>query len=95
MGYPTPFARWLRQPPHREAARDLLFSQSFWRREIVRPDALRQAWDQHQAGAADNSWLLYRSLTLELWHQMYLDAWVPRPAVVTAPRQARPGGVAA
>jgi asparagine synthase (glutamine-hydrolysing) len=79
LGYPTPMARWLRQPRDREAAAAVLFSTSLARRELVHPDVLRQAWDEHQAGA-DHSWLLYRVLTTELWHRMYLDQWQPRPA---------------
>jgi asparagine synthase (glutamine-hydrolysing) len=89
LGYPTPFARWLRTPPHRDAARDLLFSRDCLGRELVDGTALRQVWDQHQAGA-DNSWLLYRCLTLELWHRMYIDRWLPQPAISPSPDTAGP-----
>jgi hypothetical protein len=74
-------ARWLRQQPHRDAVRDLLFASSFRQREIVPAETLQWYWDQHQAGTTDFSWLLYRLLSLELWYQMYIDRWQPMPAV--------------
>jgi asparagine synthase (glutamine-hydrolysing) len=80
MGYPTPMARWLRQDRDRDAAAEVLFSSRLAQRDLVCPKALRQAWDQHQAGA-DHSWLLYRVLTMELWQRMFLDQWQPTPAL--------------
>ncbi len=83
LGYPTPFARWLREPGDRESIRDVLFSRSFLEREVMTRDSLDFYWNQHQSGVADRSWLLYRCLTLELWHRMYIDRLEPctaRPA---------------
>jgi asparagine synthase (glutamine-hydrolysing) len=72
MGYPTPLARWLRQPSERPAVEDVLFAPDLRRRDVVNPARLRELWDEHLAGA-DHSWLLYRVLTLELWHRIYID----------------------
>jgi asparagine synthase (glutamine-hydrolysing) len=94
LGYPTPFARWLRQAPHRDTARDLLFSSDFAGRELVNSAALAQLWEQHQAGA-DHSWILYRCLTLEMWHRMYIDQWLPQFAVPPRPLGPRSQEVAA
>ncbi len=80
LGYPTPFARWLRQGADRDAIRDLLFSRRFLERELVARESLEFYWGQHQRGEADRSWLLYRYVTLELWHRMFIDAWDPHPA---------------
>jgi asparagine synthase (glutamine-hydrolysing) len=80
LGYPTPFARWLRQEKHRQPVLDLLFSPSFRDRELVNVAALRALWEQHQAGM-DHSWVLYRCLTLEMWQRMYIDHWQPHVAV--------------
>jgi asparagine synthase (glutamine-hydrolysing) len=80
MGYPTPFARWLRQPSERDKAAEVLFSDSLRQREIVPETTLRSYWETHQSGKADLSWLLYRYLTLELWYRQFIDGWHPNPA---------------
>jgi hypothetical protein len=36
---------------------------------------------QHQTGAADRSWLIYRCVTLELWHRQFIDELAPYSAV--------------
>ncbi|MHC4607791.1 MAG: asparagine synthase (glutamine-hydrolyzing) [Planctomycetota bacterium] len=84
LGYPTPFARWLREDPGRRLVGDLIFSGSFQEREIVREDSLRYWWKRHQSGRADRSWFLYRCATLELWYRRFIDEWNPRPARPTA-----------
>jgi asparagine synthase (glutamine-hydrolysing) len=81
LGYPTPFARWLREEPHRQHFRDLIFSRSFIDRELMTKDSLDFYWNQHQSGGADRSWLLYRLATIELWHRQFIDDWAPSPAV--------------
>ena len=80
LGYPTPFARWLRQEPSSTLFRDLLFSRSFLDREVVTEDSVRYYWEQYQSGRADHSWLLYRYATIELWFRQYIDDWEPNPA---------------
>jgi asparagine synthase (glutamine-hydrolysing) len=72
MGYPTPMSRWFRKPSERKAVEDVLFSSELRRRDVIDTGNLKAVWDQHQAGA-DHSWLLYRVLTLELWHRLYID----------------------
>jgi asparagine synthase (glutamine-hydrolysing) len=79
MGYPTPFARWLRQEPDRSQIEEIIFSREFRQRELVPEESVRAFWKQHQDGT-DRSWLIYRYLTLELWHRDFIDA---------APAQAR------
>lgn len=81
LGYPTPFARWLREPPDRDMVRDVLFSRSFLDREVMTRESLEFYWNQHQSGAADRSWLLYRCLTLELWYRMFIDSFEPCTAM--------------
>jgi asparagine synthase (glutamine-hydrolysing) len=80
LGYPTPFARWLRQPAERDSIADVLFSPAFLGREVMTRESLQYYWNQHQSGAADRSWLLYRCLTLELWYRMFIDNLDPAPA---------------
>lgn len=80
MGYPTPFARWIRQGIDKELITDILFSKSFIDRELVSEETIRYYYDQHMSGNFDRSWLLYRYVTLELWYRMYIDSWQPSPA---------------
>ena len=80
MGYPTPAARWLRQPRDRDSMGDLLFSSRFRERGIATPESLDYYWKQHQSGQADQSWLLYRYATTELWYRQFIDGFKPHPA---------------
>lgn len=80
MGYPTPFGRWLRQDADRDPIRELILSSSFLDRELVTREAIESHWEAHQKGAAENSWLLYRLATLELWHRQFIDSFAPAPA---------------
>jgi asparagine synthase (glutamine-hydrolysing) len=81
LGYPTPFARWLRQMPNSAQLYDVLFSRSFIERELMERRSLEFYWKQHQTGAADRSWLIYRCVTLELWHRQFIDELAPYSAV--------------
>ena len=81
LGYPTPFARWLREEPYRSQFYDLVLSRSLLERELMTERSIRFYWDQHQSGAADRSWLLYRLATLELWFRHFIDRWQPMPAL--------------
>jgi asparagine synthase (glutamine-hydrolysing) len=69
LGYPTPFSRWLRTEPMRGLLEDMLFSAQTRAREIVNAQAVRLLWDAHQERRADNGWLIWRLVTLELWHR--------------------------
>ncbi len=79
LGYPTPFARWLREEPNKTHFRDLLFSDKLFAREIVTKESLDFYWNRHQSGKADYSWLLYRYASMELWFQNTIDDWKPAP----------------
>lgn len=87
LGYPTPFARWLREEPYRQQFHDLVLSSSLLHRELMTKESIQFYWDQHQAGAADRSWLLYRLVTLELWYRQFIDRWAPAPAVAPVKAQ--------
>lgn len=81
MGYPTPLARWLRQDSEKDLITDVLFSRQLRERELLNPTAVEQLWKEHQQGT-DHSWMIYRILTLELWHRHYIDEFLPCPAVI-------------
>ncbi|MBV9247853.1 MAG: asparagine synthase (glutamine-hydrolyzing), partial [Acetobacteraceae bacterium] len=87
LGYPTPAARWLRQPRDRDALSELLFSSSFLQREVAARESVEYYWNRHQNGKADHSWVLYRYATLELWYRQFIDGFEPRPARIPQPRE--------
>ncbi len=78
MGYPTPFLRWLREGVNVEPMKRLL--DQFKLRDIVTPETVDRYYAQHMASEADNSWMLYRFITLELWYQLFIDDFTPSPA---------------
>jgi asparagine synthase (glutamine-hydrolysing) len=87
MGYPTPFARWLRGSDG-AAIRDLILSRQFTERQLVQENQLMALWEAHQTGRADHSWILWRCATLELWHREFIDRWSPQGIPLRAPRWA-------
>lgn len=72
MGYPTPFATWLRGG-HADWIRDLLCSTAASEREFVDPGVASTLIDDHLGGLEDNAWPLYQLATLELFCRRYFD----------------------
>ncbi|MCC5664229.1 asparagine synthase (glutamine-hydrolyzing) [Nostoc sp. CHAB 5784] len=81
LGYPTPFARWIRTAPHKNNIYDIICSESFINRNIVPRNTIEFYWQQHQEKNIDRSWLIYRWLTLELWYRQFIDNLDPHTAV--------------
>lgn len=71
MGYPVPFGAWIRGPL-RERTRRLLFEGEGG---VIDPTFLRRAWDYHQAGLANNDWLIWRWVVFELWARRWNVRW--------------------
>lgn len=65
MGFPAPFARWLRECGERDVMRELIYA--FGSRGIVPMDTVEFYYKQHMNGEADRNVLLYKFLVLELW----------------------------
>jgi asparagine synthase (glutamine-hydrolysing) len=66
MGFGVPIASWLRGPLREWA--DALINPTRLRREgYLAPEPIRLAWDEHQAGKADNSHLLWGVLMFQAW----------------------------
>jgi len=72
MGYPTPLALWLRGPLRSQA--DAILQEHFRRRNFYNVPMVQQLWREHQTGAADHSWQVFRWLTTEMWLQNFIDA---------------------
>jgi asparagine synthase (glutamine-hydrolysing) len=71
-GFGIPLAKWFRGPLA-GLAQDVLGSQAFRERGLLRPEAARRFLDEHLAGQADYGELLWLVLSLELWARRYLD----------------------
>jgi asparagine synthase (glutamine-hydrolysing) len=69
MGFGIPLDDWLRGPL-RPWAEDLLSTASLNRHGLLRPEPVRQAWQQHLAKRRD--------LSYELWDVLMLQAWMER-----------------
>jgi asparagine synthase (glutamine-hydrolysing) len=79
VGFTVPLAPWFRGPL-RELLTDTLLSPRALGRGYYDERVLRGYLADHVEGRRDRSRELWTLLTLELWHQAYIDQ-VPRPPV--------------
>ncbi len=70
-GYPTPFARWLRED-RMAFAREILDSPECRSRNILNPEGVEDRLRRHLAGE-DFNWEIWRFITLELWMRIFMD----------------------
>jgi len=77
-GFPTPFSRWLRTGNNVDALKRVV--EQFQSRGIIKPEIIETQYQNHIAKKADNSWALYRYITLELWYQIFIDDFIPHYA---------------
>jgi asparagine synthase (glutamine-hydrolysing) len=80
-GFPVPISTWLRNGA-RDFCRDLLTPDVIHRRGLFDPQAIGRVLNEHQDGTADHGSLIWGLISVELWHQLYLDG--PRPSTATA-----------
>jgi asparagine synthase (glutamine-hydrolysing) len=78
LGYPTPFSRWLKSGGSVDDLKSV--TEQFKLRNIVRPEVIEKQYQNHISGKADNSWILYRYITLEIWYQIFIDGFIPHYA---------------
>ena len=69
IGYAAPLDRWLRGAL-RTWARERLFSGSITDVPGYDRESLERLWAEHQAGAADHSWALWRWISLNEWFSL-------------------------
>jgi asparagine synthase (glutamine-hydrolysing) len=99
MGFPVPFAQWMRGPWN-DVARDVLLDRRARERDLMRPGMLDTLLNDARSGvpgAADAIWSL---LNLELWHRTFIDGdgiqTLPQPRASRQPTEhARPAAAAA
>lgn len=65
MGFPAPFARWLRECDEKEEIKQIIYS--LGKRNIVPEKTIDYYYKQHVSSKADRNALLYKFMALELW----------------------------
>lgn len=68
MGFPAPFARWLREGSSREELKRIIYE--FGERNIVPKETIDQLYRAHVDGEADYSDILFRIYNIELWFRI-------------------------
>lgn len=68
MGFPAPFARWLREGKSRDELRKIIYA--FGDRGIVPKETIDRFYRAHMDMEADLNDILFRFLSLELWIRM-------------------------
>lgn len=71
MGFPAPFARWLREGSRKEEIAKVIYQ--FGERNIVPKETIDQFYRAHINTGADYSNILFRFYSMELWLRMCMD----------------------
>ncbi|HXH07675.1 MAG TPA: asparagine synthase (glutamine-hydrolyzing) [Vicinamibacterales bacterium] len=88
MGFPVPFAAWVRGPWH-GLVRDVLLDTRARQRGITDPAAVAALLDRHRRGAPGGAEAIWMLLNLELWCRIFVDGSAPEPLPAPAPAAAR------
>jgi asparagine synthase (glutamine-hydrolysing) len=90
MGFPVPFALWLRGP-WKHVVEDVLLDSRTRQRGIIETSSVARLIDAHAAGATNAGDVLWTLMNLELWYRTFIDgAGVQQLAPPTSVRQAAP-----
>lgn len=65
MGFPAPFARWLREGKSKEEIKEVIYS--FANRNIVPKETIGNLYTSHIKGECDASAILFKYYSMELW----------------------------
>jgi len=72
MGFGVPVGHWFRKEM-KDFVRDVLLSESFKTRGIIRPESVQTIVDQHINGIVDHAFPIWTLLMLELWYRRFVD----------------------
>ena len=72
MGFPVPFALWMKGP-WQSVARDVLLDKRTRERGIIEPRAIEELISSHASGAQEGGDAIWSLLNLELWHRTFVD----------------------
>ncbi len=73
MGFPVPFALWMRSPRGADLARDVLLDSRARQRGITDPAAVAALIDGHATGTMQGGDALWSLLNFELWYRTFID----------------------
>jgi len=73
MGFPVPFAKWMRGRDGADLARGVLLDTRARQRGITDPAAVAALIDGHAAGTVEGGDALWSLLNLELWYRTFID----------------------
>jgi asparagine synthase (glutamine-hydrolysing) len=82
MGFPVPFALWMKDQ-WQGVARDVLLDRRTRERGIIDPQAAERLIAAHASGAQDGGDALWSLINLELWYRTFIDG--DGPQVLAAP----------
>jgi asparagine synthase (glutamine-hydrolysing) len=88
MGFPVPFAGWVRGPWN-DVAREVLLDRRTRERGLVNAPAVEALLDAHRDGRRAGGDAIWALLNLELWYRTFIDG----EGVQTLPAQGRPTSV--
>ena len=71
-GFPVPIAQWFREALY-ERVREVLLDERSLRRGYFRPAYVEGVLERHRSGRENLSRRIFSLLTLEIWHQKYID----------------------
>lgn len=71
MGFPAPFAEWLRQGESKEQIKEIIFS--FGKRNIIDANTIALYYKQHMEKQVNREQFLYRVFKAELWYRDFID----------------------
>lgn len=69
MGFPAPFARWLREGSSKEEIKGIIYA--FGKRNIVPEETIDRYYKAHINMEADFNVILYRFYSMELWMRIW------------------------
>jgi asparagine synthase (glutamine-hydrolysing) len=72
MGFPVPFAMWMKEE-WQNVARDVLLDPRSRQRGIVEPAAVERLISAHASGEAEGGDALWSLINLELWYRTHID----------------------
>ena len=90
MGFPVPFARWMRDAWN-PVARDVLLDRRSRQRGIIDPVAVDRMLRNHAAGVSDDGDRIWSLMNLELWYRTFVDGDGVQTLPAPHAKRTRPG----
>ena len=97
MGFPVPFAVWMKER-WQSVARDVLLDRRTRERGVINPAAVEQLISAHAAGQQEGGDAIWSLMNLELWYRTFIDGEgvqsLSAPAVAPSLATTAPGATA-